>query len=113
MPRYWPSFETRLGRLFVEKFAADYQFLLDRFQYGSAVESVCALDLLDFLARHCWETRSALPDALRQCDLPLPSHLRNELAADWIYRDRGLDTVGKRLEFESNGQEASDTQPKN
>jgi hypothetical protein len=66
---------------------------------------------LDFLAQRFWETRSLLPDALRQCDLPLPSHVRDELAADSIYRNRGLDTVGKLLDFESNGQEASDTWP--
>lgn len=102
--RYLPSFETTLGRCFVERFADDYAFLLDRFAHGSPVESVCAFDLLDFLAQHLYETGAPLPDALRTCASPLPPHIRDEVAADWIYCDHGLDTAGKLLEFEYRGQ---------
>lgn len=74
-------------------------------QTGSALEAICAFDLLDFVAQHLSETRSPLPDPLRTCTLPLPDQIRDEVAADWIYRDHGLDTIGKLLSFEHNGQE--------
>jgi hypothetical protein len=106
--RYLPSFETLLGRHFVERFADESWFLLDRFQHGSKLERDCAFDLLDFLAQHLDETSRPLPDQLRTCDLPLPSHIRGEVAADWIYRDHGLDTIGKLLCFEHNGQRLPD-----
>jgi hypothetical protein len=50
--------------LFAERFADDYPFLLDRFAHGSALESACAFDLLDFLAQHLYETCAPLPEGL-------------------------------------------------
>jgi hypothetical protein len=103
-----PSFETLLGRNFAERFADDYPFLLDRLQSGSEFESLCAFEILDFLAQHLCESQSPLPERLRSCALPLPEQVRREVAADWIYRDHGLDTIGKLLSFEHNGQEPPD-----
>jgi hypothetical protein len=102
--RYTPSFETLLGRAFVEKFADDYAFLLDRFVQGSVLETACAFDLLDFLAGHLYQTSSPLPHSLRSCALPLPGQVQREVDGDWIYSPYGLDTVGKLLAFEHNGQ---------
>lgn len=103
--RYTASFETMLGHRFAERFADDYPFLLGFVRSGSEFEALCAFELLDFLAQHLWETSSPLPEPLRDCPLPLPEVVRCEAAADRIYRDHGLDTVGKLLSFEANGQE--------
>jgi hypothetical protein len=102
--RYSPSFETLLGRSFAERFADDYPFLLERVRSDSEFETLCAFEILDFLSQHLWETQSDLPDCLRNCALPLPEQIRREVAADRIYRDHGLDTIGKLLSFEHNGQ---------
>jgi hypothetical protein len=105
---YLPNFETVLGLRFVEKFSAEHAFLLDRFEHGSSFESACAFDLLDFLAKHLHAICGPLPEALRTCTLPLPAGILEEIDADWIYRDQGLDTVGKLLEFEHNGAPTKD-----
>jgi hypothetical protein len=108
LTRYLPSFETLLGHNFAERFADDYAFLLDRLQSGSEFESLCAFEILDFLAQHLSETQSPLPEQLRSCALRLPEQVRREVAADWIYRAHDLGTVGKLLSFEHNGQEPPD-----
>jgi hypothetical protein len=100
---YIPNFETMLGGRFVEKFSGEQAFLLDRFEHGSALESACAFDLLDGLAQHLCAIDAPLPEALRTCALPLPQRILEEIAGDWIYRNQGLDTVGKLLEFEHSG----------
>jgi hypothetical protein len=102
--RYSPSIETLLGRRFAERFVDDYPFLLDRVRSDSVFESLCAFEVLDFLAQHLGETQSPLPDRLRDCNLPLPERVRREVAADWIYREHDLNTIGKLLRFEHNGQ---------
>lgn len=106
-PRYLPSFATILGRLFVERFAHEGGFLLDRLEHGSAFESLCAFDLLDFLGQEA-DPNEPLPDWLGRCALPLPAPVRDEVEADWIHQDRGLDTVGKLLSFDHEDEEPPD-----
>jgi len=76
--RYLPSFETLLGRQFVERFAREYAFLLERVQSASEFEALCAFDLLDFLVQDLDEAKP-LPDCLRQSALPLPEQVRQEV----------------------------------
>lgn len=106
LPRYIPSFGAILGQHFFDRFPDSYPFLLNRLENGGPLESACAFDLLDFLARRLSEIRAPLPEALRTCSLPLPPRIQTELAGDRIYKDQRLDSVGKLLQFEYNGQQA-------
>ena len=98
--RYLPSFETILGRRFVERFPHEHGFLLGRLQSSSEFEALCAFDLLDLLAQQS----DLMPVWLSRCELPLPEQVAREVAADWIYRDHGLDTIGKLLSFDHHDQ---------
>lgn len=78
-PRNCPSDETRLGYPFIERFSADYLFLLDRYAHGSSAERLCAFDLLFFLAERLYETDEPLPIELRESKLPLPEGIHADL----------------------------------
>ncbi len=100
---YLPSRETVLGHLFVERFAADYLFLLERFTHGTSAEQLCAFDLLEFFARD-FGRDSPLPIQLRNSQLVLPDTIRAELEDDSNYCE-GLRsyTLGEFLIFMQNG----------
>ncbi len=98
--RYLPSFETILGRHFVDRFADEAAFLLERLRSGPEAEALHAFDLLDFLADHLAEEMRPLPDSLRHCDLPLPARVRREVAAESSYPDHGIETIGQLLSFD-------------
>jgi len=78
-PRYRPSDATRLGHMFVERFPADYGFLLDRYMHGSPGEKLCAFDLLHFLAYEFYFEEKPLPEVLGNSDLPLLEIVRADL----------------------------------
>ena len=101
---YWPSVETQLGRLFVQRFADEYRFLLDRFEHGSIPEQVCAYDLLYFLAGDLYQSAEPLPRELRESSLSLLPQLRAELEDDRNYNeDLSTYTLGEVLLFRQSG----------
>jgi hypothetical protein len=109
--RYTPSPETTLGRFFVERYRADYRFLLERLANCQGGERLCAFDLLVFLARDLYAEFEPLPAALRECVEPLPEEIRERILDDRIYKRLPAPTVGALLAFEHNGQGPPDETP--
>lgn len=111
--RYTPSMETTLGWLFVQRFAADYAFLLERPANGNAPERLCAFDLLVFLARDLYSYCDPLPSELKDSTLPMPAPAIADIEHDWIYKDLRGRTLGHLLSFEHNGQSPLEDQESN
>ncbi len=97
---YLTSLESALGRRFVHEFAADYLFILKRFENGLPAEQICAYDLLTFLAVNAYCNHEPLANELRNCHIAVPPQIRAELEDDNNYSDDlKTYTLGEILTF--------------
>jgi hypothetical protein len=105
LTKYWPSFATQLGELFGETHWRDYGFVLHLLR-SSPVDStpyLCAVDLLVDMAWAFARRGLPVPEDLRECQLPLPPVIVDEISGSIDYEGLESGTVGQLIVRETAG----------
>ena len=105
-PGHSACFESKLGLLFIKRFAGDHEFILGRLSTGSPLEASCAFDLLDsrtsgfrviLSQRSCARAPYRSPRTFRRRSPPIG------------FTGTIILTQLELLEFEANGQALANT----
>jgi hypothetical protein len=100
-PKYTPLFGTRLGWEFIDRYWADYAYVLDRLGSGDKLEVACAFDLLEFMvdSRTPGDWGDTVPREILESQAPIPPNFLTELRSDHFTADFEGRTAGDYFRY--------------
>lgn len=99
-PHYLPGRAKLLGLRFAERFYGDFRYIIAELIEGDSFVSLCAFEILDFMAPLILQEFPEALATLGTITVPIPEPVATEIRSDHLYAEFKGSMIGEFLIFE-------------